>query len=356
MLGADVDAARRIEQQQDAALGEQPFGDGDLLLVAAGECADRASRARAAATSTRSKTPRHGRASRRAPSIRPQRAKRSITGSETLCLPVSLQEQALGLAVLRHQADADIGAHRVARRCQRHRLAVDADARPAQRRSCRSRRGTDPAGPCPAARRRRGSRRRAASKPASRELAVGREPVARASTVAADRRGPRRRPRREGRAPSERPMIIRITSSSPSSSTAAVRCRWPLRSTVSRSQKRAHLGQAVRDEDDGHARRRRSRSISSPSQSMSRPDEGRGRLVEQQDARLAEDGAAISIFCRTARSSVARSRRRGSISSSPRLAKCARDHALGLRAAAAWPDGTDRRVGQQHVVERRSGR
>ena len=40
VLGADVDAAGRIEEQQDAALGEQPFGDGDLLLVAAGEGAD----------------------------------------------------------------------------------------------------------------------------------------------------------------------------------------------------------------------------------------------------------------------------------------------------------------------------
>ena len=37
VLGADVDAAGWIEQQQDAALGEQPFGDRDLLLIAAGK-------------------------------------------------------------------------------------------------------------------------------------------------------------------------------------------------------------------------------------------------------------------------------------------------------------------------------
>ena len=35
MLGADVDAARGIKQQQDSALREQPFGDRDLLLIAA---------------------------------------------------------------------------------------------------------------------------------------------------------------------------------------------------------------------------------------------------------------------------------------------------------------------------------
>ena len=40
VLGADVDAAGRVEQQQDAALGEQPLGDRDFLLVAARERAD----------------------------------------------------------------------------------------------------------------------------------------------------------------------------------------------------------------------------------------------------------------------------------------------------------------------------
>src|SRR5260370_40558384 len=40
VLRADVDAARRIEQQQDAAFGEEPLGDRNLLLIAAGEGAD----------------------------------------------------------------------------------------------------------------------------------------------------------------------------------------------------------------------------------------------------------------------------------------------------------------------------
>ena len=64
----------------------------------------------------------------------PKRTKRSITGSETLCGRSSLSEQRLGLAILGHQADADIRArwHRVGevstigspvdRRCPRGQL------------------------------------------------------------------------------------------------------------------------------------------------------------------------------------------------------------------------------------------
>ena len=36
LLGADVDPARRIVEQQDARLGHQPLADDELLLVAAG--------------------------------------------------------------------------------------------------------------------------------------------------------------------------------------------------------------------------------------------------------------------------------------------------------------------------------
>ena len=36
-LGADVDAARRLVEEQDVAIAHQPFGDHDLLLVAARE-------------------------------------------------------------------------------------------------------------------------------------------------------------------------------------------------------------------------------------------------------------------------------------------------------------------------------
>ena len=34
-LGADVDAARRLVEKQDVAVAHEPFGDDDLLLVAA---------------------------------------------------------------------------------------------------------------------------------------------------------------------------------------------------------------------------------------------------------------------------------------------------------------------------------
>src|SRR5579872_3756662 len=41
VFGADVDAACRIEQEEDTAFGEEPFGDRDLLLIAARERFDR---------------------------------------------------------------------------------------------------------------------------------------------------------------------------------------------------------------------------------------------------------------------------------------------------------------------------
>src|ERR1700732_3562854 len=40
VFGADIDAARGIEQQQDPALRQQPFGERDFLLIASGERLD----------------------------------------------------------------------------------------------------------------------------------------------------------------------------------------------------------------------------------------------------------------------------------------------------------------------------
>src|SRR5436190_16946649 len=40
-LGADVDAARRLVEDEDLRLSEQPAGDQHLLLIAAGEVQDR---------------------------------------------------------------------------------------------------------------------------------------------------------------------------------------------------------------------------------------------------------------------------------------------------------------------------
>ena len=117
VLGADVDAARRIEQQQDAALGEQPFGDGDLLLVAAGEGADPGPQ-RPAVDLDAVEHARRPAAVSAAVSIRPTRREAVDDRQRGVVLAVELQEQRFGLAVLGHQADADIGAgsRRAARR------------------------------------------------------------------------------------------------------------------------------------------------------------------------------------------------------------------------------------------------
>ena len=40
VLGADIDAARRLVKDQDARPHCQPFGEDDLLLIATGETAD----------------------------------------------------------------------------------------------------------------------------------------------------------------------------------------------------------------------------------------------------------------------------------------------------------------------------
>ena len=72
----------------------------------------RVHRARSA-TSTRSEDSAHGLGLARRRSARSRRSG-SITGNRDIVLAVELEEQRLGLAVLRHQADADLGAHRIA--------------------------------------------------------------------------------------------------------------------------------------------------------------------------------------------------------------------------------------------------
>ena len=47
LLGADVDAARGLVEDQDVAVLDEPLGDDDLLLVAAGEVLARAGRSTA---------------------------------------------------------------------------------------------------------------------------------------------------------------------------------------------------------------------------------------------------------------------------------------------------------------------
>ena len=151
-------------------------------------------RARAVAPRRDRRAPRDRRGLGRACRSRPQRAKRVDDRQRDVVLAVQLQEQRLGLAILRHQADADVRADRIARRGQDDRPPVD---RAATRRSaapCRSRPGTAPAGPCPAGRRRRGSRRGCSAKPAPRSLPA----------VASPSRLQHRRAARRGRAAARR--------------------------------------------------------------------------------------------------------------------------------------------------------
>ena len=121
-------------------------------------------------TSTRSEDRADGRGLALAVDQARARQKRSITGMRGVVLAGELEEQPLGLAVLRHEADADVGADRIGGRVDRHRPAVDADLAPVDLGACRSRRGRGRAGPCPAARRRRGSRPARSAKLASRSL------------------------------------------------------------------------------------------------------------------------------------------------------------------------------------------
>ncbi len=123
VLGADVDAAGRIEQQQDAAFGEQPLGDGDLLLVAAGKRAD--ARPQRPAVNV---DPVEDRLHRRglAPAVDQRPAHETVDHRQgRVVLAAQLQRQRLGLAVLGDEADADVGAHGVGRRGDHDRLAVD---------------------------------------------------------------------------------------------------------------------------------------------------------------------------------------------------------------------------------------
>ena len=112
VLGADIDAARRLVEDQHLGLGEQPFAQHHLLLVAAREVD--ASSGRRWSSGCRSfvavivgdRESRACRRSRRA-SDTPSRL-----ASVMLCLMSSLEDQAVGLAVL-----GDVGDARCRRPC-----------------------------------------------------------------------------------------------------------------------------------------------------------------------------------------------------------------------------------------------
>ena len=115
-------------------------------------------------------------------------------------------------------------------------------------------------------------------------LTAGRAPQAPASHCAAGGAVPLRKGGRE-RAADDQP----ITSSSLMSATAKLPIWRPLRSTVSRSQKRRTSGRRWEMKTTVVPRSRFRRCAAQPFDVAAR--QRRGRLVEQQDARLARDGA-----------------------------------------------------------------
>ena len=329
-------------------LGEQPLGDRDLLLVAAAENAPTRRPERALARPGPGRTPRDRRRSRRLASISPKRVKRSITGSETLCRAVELA--GTGASVLRSSGTRLMPI--LARTASRGDVSVTGLPSTAiwpsrERASCRSRRGRDRAGPCPAARRRRGSRPACSAKRGVVELAAG----ARACAPPA----PRRRigcgcvAGRGGKvAASERPMIMRITSSSlivVDRGGADVLAVAQHRERVAEG---AHLRQAMRDEDDRDARRL------AAARSGRRASRCRGPTASRS-ARRAAGCAACGRRRGRSRSSGAPAdrgrgpRRAGRSQSRPRSARCAATVARAV-APAQQAERVDRRVGQQHVV------
>ena len=122
VLGADIDAAGRIEQQQDAAFGEQPFGDRDLLLVAAGESAGPGpQRALVDLDACRRQRARPGVSA--SLSIRPNREKRVDHRHAKRCaLPLSFRNRPSVLRSSGTRPMRDIGPERIGRRADRHRL------------------------------------------------------------------------------------------------------------------------------------------------------------------------------------------------------------------------------------------
>ena len=156
-LGADVDAAGRLVDDQHLGPERQPARQHDLLLVAAGKVDDELLRARHADVERACGIPRPARSPsprrRRRPSVRD----RSSDGHRQVHADGERQEQRLLLAVLGHEADAV--ADRLLRRADVDRLAVDRGC--GRNRTGRRRRSRAPSrcGRRRPARRCRGSRR-----------------------------------------------------------------------------------------------------------------------------------------------------------------------------------------------------
>ena len=157
-LGADIDAARRVVEEEDARLGEQHLAEDHLLLVAARKRAgELVGRLRLDAQERRSSP-------RPAPSPcarlrKPKREKRGMTASVRFSRTLFDEEEPLAAAVLRHQRDAVAAGQRMARPARRRPACPRARPSPSPCR-CRRAPGTARAGHGPAGRRRRAPRLR----------------------------------------------------------------------------------------------------------------------------------------------------------------------------------------------------
>ena len=103
----DVDAAGGLVEQQHPAVAQQPPGEHDLLLVAAGQGADRPGHAGRSDVERARHAPTRPRA-RPTASRNPARAKRPRLETVMLLVDRLVEQQALALALLRGQADAGL--------------------------------------------------------------------------------------------------------------------------------------------------------------------------------------------------------------------------------------------------------
>ena len=104
LLGADVDAAGRLVQEQDAWFGSKPFADHDFLLIAARQCRDPLVDARAAHRKTPDHTVGQCAFARESAQAKPRHG--ADGGQGDVVADRLAQVQAALLAVFGHQRDA----------------------------------------------------------------------------------------------------------------------------------------------------------------------------------------------------------------------------------------------------------
>ena len=122
-LGADIDAARRLVHDQHLGLGRHPFGQHDLLLIAAGELPDDLLRPAGADAEAGDRIPRQ---SVLLAAIDQEQAGDAVEDRQGDVLAQRLRpDQPLQPAILRHIGDAQAPRRRGA--ADRDRLALDQD-------------------------------------------------------------------------------------------------------------------------------------------------------------------------------------------------------------------------------------